>query len=96
MDTNESEMMALAALLGDLGVKAQVRPHPAHVVSSMYTTGSHQVLATSPRGQISIIRGPCSFDDYEIYSMRGDLFGDIERFETADEAAKAVRGYLED
>lgn len=47
------------------------------------------------KGEISLVY-PCSvtFDCYEIYCIEGDLFEDIERYNTLKEAEKRINKLL--
>ena len=47
------------------------------------------------KGIISLVY-PCfaTMDKYEIYCIKGDLFEDIERFGTLEEAEQRIRGLL--
>jgi hypothetical protein len=47
------------------------------------------------KGEISLIH-PCraTMDSYEIYCCEGDLFEDIERFSTLEEAEKRISELL--
>ena len=47
------------------------------------------------KGCISLIH-PCrtTMNLFEIYCIEGDLFDDIERFDSLDEAESAIRTYL--
>lgn len=89
---NDPKMKVLANLLNASGLDAKLRAHPAHMATDM--TGPNQIIVTSQRGKISIIKGACSFGDFEIYCTGGDLFDDVERFETVDETVEAVCDYL--
>lgn len=50
----------------------------------------------SEKGIISLVH-PCmaTMDAYEIYCIEGDLFEDIERFETLNEAEERISQLLE-
>lgn len=49
------------------------------------------------KGEISLV-GPCyaTLNYYEIYCLSGNLFDDIERFETLEEAETRIRELLDD
>ena len=49
----------------------------------------------SSKGEISMLT-PCfaTGDSFEIYCIEGDLFDDIERFESESEAMSAIKKYL--
>jgi len=62
--------------------------------------GKYQYILTNEKGQeISLVELPNYFSDgvtlWEIYCLEGDLFEDIERFETYDEAMEKAKKYLE-
>ena len=50
---------------------------------------------TTEKGSISMIH-PCEFTDekYEIYSLEGDLFDDIERYPTHEQVMKRINNLL--
>lgn len=50
---------------------------------------------TSDKGVISMVE-PCmaTFNTYEIYSIKGDLFEDIERFDSLEEAEARIKELL--
>ena len=61
--------------------------------------GKYQYIFTNEKGQeISLVELPNYFRDgvtfWEIYCLEGDLFEDIERFGTFDEAMEASKKYL--
>ncbi len=62
--------------------------------------GKYQYLVSNEKGdeEISIVELPNYFKDgytlWEIYSLKGDLFDDIERFATFDSALEAAKNYL--
>jgi hypothetical protein len=77
---------------------------PMHIknssrILSRSIIGQWQYIAKSPKGQISIVELPDYFRDgvtfWEIYSLKGKLFDDIERFNSYEDAEAAVRRYLE-
>ena len=70
------------------------------ITQSVQSTGIAGLLSdshryASERGEISMIY-PCvaSMHRYEIYCLRGDLFGDIERYDTLGEAEERIRSLL--
>jgi hypothetical protein len=62
--------------------------------------GHARFIYTSPKGEISLIQiiagslQPELFM-WEIYSLNGNLFEDVERFKEFEDADKAARSYLE-
>lgn len=45
----------------------------------------------SEKGIISMVHPCyCTFETYEIYSIKGDLFSDIERYDTLEDAEKRI------
>lgn len=61
----------------------------------MFTIPNNKVHTTD-KGSISIIP-PCQFtmDMYEIYCLEGNLFDDIERFYTKEEAMERINNLLQ-
>lgn len=61
--------------------------------------GRCQYIFSSEKGKISLIQLKNYFADgidiWEIFCLNGNLFKDVERFDTKEEAEKAIRGYLE-
>jgi len=60
--------------------------------------GKYQYIYSSDKGEISLVR---LFDYvgikksyWEIYSLEGDLFDDVERFDTKKEAEKRIKQLL--
>jgi len=60
--------------------------------------GKYQYICSSKKGKISIVEFPNYFGDgkdfWEIYCQEGDLFDDVERFDTLEEAKKKVKELL--
>lgn len=60
--------------------------------------GSTQFIYSSKKGEISLISLPNYNRDgtteWEIYCLKGDIFEDIERFETFEKARKKCGVYL--
>lgn len=49
--------------------------------------GAKQKIFSSPKGKISLVfPNTYTMNQYEIYCLEGELFDDIERFETEEEA----------
>ena len=73
-------------------IKDQVNTHPSSIV------GQYQYLIESDKGIISIVELPNYFMDgvdlWEIYCIKGDLFEDIQRFSSYDEALAEAKKYL--
>lgn len=61
--------------------------------------GKWQYIYSSPKGKISLVELPNYFMDgitfWEIYSLEGDLFEDIERFLSKEEAEAKIMEYLQ-
>ena len=61
--------------------------------------GRWQYIYSSSKGKISLIKLPNYFGDgqdfWEIYSLEGDLFEDVERFKTKKEAEEKIKNYLD-
>ena len=61
-------------------------------------TGKYQHICTSEKGKISIVELLDYFMDgknlWEIYCLEGNLFTDVERFDTLDDAIKQCEEYL--
>ena len=56
--------------------------------------GTNHLTVTGPRGKISVIRGPASFGQFEIYSLEGNLFEDIERYPDVKSAGERIYALL--
>jgi len=60
--------------------------------------GKWQFIYSSPKGKISCVKFLDYFCDgkdfWEIYSLDGDLFEDVERFDSKKEAEKQIKKYL--
>lgn len=54
----------------------------------------HQLHVKGAHGRISVIRGGCSFGDYEIYCLEGDLFKSIRRYRDVEHAGKTIHSLL--
>ena len=61
--------------------------------------GKYQYIYSSKKGEISLILLKdyleISKDSWEILSLKGDLFEDVERFGTQKEAAKRIKELLD-
>jgi hypothetical protein len=60
--------------------------------------GKYQFIYSSKKGKISLIllkKYFCGIDTWEIYCLKGDLFEDVERFDTKEEAEKRIREILD-
>jgi hypothetical protein len=61
--------------------------------------GKWQYVAESVKGKIGIVELPDYFKDgktvWEIYSLEGQLFEKIERFDSYEEAESTVKRYLQ-
>ena len=57
-----------------------------------------QYIYTSEKGRISLVRFLNYFHEghnfWEIYSLEGNLFEDVERFDTKKDAEKQIEKYL--
>ncbi len=60
--------------------------------------GKYQYIYTSDLGKISLVELPDYFRDgkdlWEIYCLEGDLFEDVERFDSQKEGEKQAKEYL--
>lgn len=60
--------------------------------------GKYQYIYTSKKGKVSLIKLINYFRDgkdlWEIYCLEGDLFDDVERFDTKKEAVITIKKYL--
>lgn len=60
--------------------------------------GQYQYLVKSEKGIISIVELPNYFSDgitlWEIYCLEGNLFEDVERFHSYDDALEQTKQYL--
>ena len=59
--------------------------------------GKYQYIYSSNKGEISLIYLPNYFPNqsfWEIYSLKGNLFKDVERFDTKKEAEKRIEKLL--
>ena len=60
-----------------------------HVISLI---NPQQLIASSSRGDISVIQGRASFGAIEIYTIKGDLgIDDIERYETVEDEGHRIK-----
>lgn len=60
--------------------------------------GKYQYICSSKKGRISLIHimtGVSRKKLWEIYSLKGDVFEDIERFATKKEAMKRIKELLQ-
>ena len=61
--------------------------------------GKYQYIYSSPKGKISLVELPDYFRDaktlWEIYCQEGDLFDDVQRFDSKEEAVEQITVYLE-
>ena len=69
-------------------MKKSIVEHPSGLVGP-----SHRYKTA--KGEISCVH-PCRFtmNQYEIYCLEGDLFEDIERYGTLDEAEERINALL--
>lgn len=67
---------------------------PKLVPTDVRYLAKSQIIITGPYGTISCIRGGPSFGDFEIFSLEGNLFENVQRFGNAADAANAIEGYL--
>jgi len=58
------------------------------------TSYSEQVIVKGEFGEISIITGKVAFDNFEIYSLSGELFSGIRRYKTMTDCARTVYSLL--
>jgi len=106
IDSNKAtDLYILKAWLENRKLDVELREHPAMrelielpqlstILGSL--CGPHQLIVTSEKGQISVIRGQVSFGFYEIYSLNGDLFEDIERFNDVKSAGERICELLQE
>ena len=63
------------------------------------TIGRYQYVYSSNKGEISLIELPNYFSNgityWEIYSTKGDLFEDVERFDTKAKAEIRIKKLLD-
>lgn len=68
-------------------------------LSSNPLIGKYQYIYSSDKGRISLVELPDYFRDgitlWEIYCQEGDLFEDIERFDTKEEADIRIKELLD-
>lgn len=61
--------------------------------------GKYQYIYTSTKGKISLVELPNYFHDnqdlWEIYSLEGNLFDDVIRFDTKEEAEVKIKEFLD-
>ena len=66
--------------------------------SNLQLFGEYQYFYSSEKGEISLIELKNYFGDgkdlWEIYSLKGDLFEDVERFESQEEAEDVIKKYF--
>ena len=81
-----TDLYVLTEWLKNRSIKVKLREHPVYTEGLMFSpvlariTGTNQLLASSPKGEISVIRGMTSFGLYEMYCLDGNLFEDLERY----------------
>ena len=76
--------------------------HPGYIEFEKSTMlnvfGKHQYIYSSEKGSISLIElidyMKDGVDLWEIYSLEGSLFNDIERFKSKEEAEKQIKIYM--
>ena len=60
--------------------------------------GKYQYIYSSSKGKISLIELPNYWGDgkdlWEIYTLKGNLFDDVERFDTKKSAEKRIKELL--
>ena len=54
----------------------------------------HQLKISGPMGTVSAIQGGCSMGAIEIYCLEGDIFDDIRRYGSVEEAGKTILSLL--
>ena len=65
---------------------------------SFLNSGNTQWFLSSPKGKISLICLPRKYYKdcpWEIYSIEGNLFEDVERFSSHEQAVKKAKEYLD-
>jgi len=87
-------------------MKITKRIHPAYLEFEKAKThglnvdnifGKYQYIYESEKGKISLIYLPNYFPNesfWEIFSIKGNLFEDVERFDTKKEAEKRIKELL--
>ncbi len=91
-----TDLHVLTEWLKNRSIEVTLRDHPAYTEGMSFSpvmariTGTNQLLASSSKGKISIIRGMTSFGLYEIYCLDGDLFEDIERYPDVKSAGERI------
>ena len=75
-------------------VTVEQRIHPGWHKTIPEIIGKHQYIYSSDKGKISLVLLPNYFHDeidlWEIYSLEGELFEDVERFESKEEAEERI------
>ncbi len=86
-----TDLYVLTEWLKNRSIEVALRDHPAYTEGMPFSpVGTNQLLASSSKGKISIIRGMTSFGLYEIYCLDGDLFEDIERYPDVKSAGERI------
>lgn len=95
----KTDLHVLAAWLRNRGLRVEL---DAHVLLKKHgnseelreLTGPHQLHIDGPAGRISVCRGGITFGDFEIYSLKGELFEDVHRFKNVKAAGEAIHELL--
>lgn len=99
------ELMVLKNWLRKYNVEANLKVHSIQneiegidclSVESILFMPSHQLVVTGRMGKISVIHAGVSFNQYEIYCLEGDLFGDIRRYKTVEDTGKIIVKLLDE
>lgn len=73
-----------------------IRKHPE--LSDVLPIGKYQYIYRDTKGTISLIELPNYFRDgktlWEIYCLKGQLFEDVERFNSKEEAEERIKELL--
>jgi len=101
------ELPDLHVWLLEQGLESELREHsvfhelltvPKEVRKQLKLTQKcipqHQLVIKGPMGQISAIQAGCSFWDFEIMCLEGDIFDGIRRYSTLEAAGKTILSLL--
>lgn len=64
-------------------------------IQDMLKLSPDQLIATGEFGEISVIRGHVSMGLFEIFCLKGDLFGGIRRYNLVSDTGKTIKSLLE-
>lgn len=95
-----TDLHVLKAWLVNRCIDVELKEHKLYTLSLEFSpvfarlVGTDHLIASSDQGKISVIRGMASFGDYEIYSLEGGLFEDIERYPNVKTAGERIHQLL--